>query len=122
MARLEALHRCVDIGIERIRQAGTLGEVSGDHQPLADGGYRGINDAEFQFDGRWHGRPAATGNDLAVGVDGTFNEGNGLGTRDRLEARNLAFAGRTGIELVVPVAAAGSGENITDIRLLREGG
>ena len=64
VARLETLHRGVDIGVEGFRNAGGGRKVAGDHQALAQHHHVGIDNAKLQLLGRGHHRPATLRDDL----------------------------------------------------------
>ena len=83
MARLEAAHRRLDIGIEHRAVAGLAGDVAGDDQPLAQRRDRGPIGAESQLHAGRQAGPPAIGDDLLILPDRLLGRRDRLGRQDR---------------------------------------
>ena len=106
MARLEALHRGIDIGVEGFRNAGAGRQIARNHQALAQRHDIGIDHAELQLLGRRHHRPAALRDDTGILGDRLLDVENGLQREDRQVGRDLVALAGARVERIVPIAAA----------------
>ena len=99
---LEALHRRLDVGIERLRVAALLLEVAGGDQPAPQLHDIGIAHADAQRLVGRHAVPAAARDKVLVDVDRLLHRRHGARRQDRRRRGDRAGDGRLGIEAFRP--------------------
>ncbi len=104
VARLEAAHRRLDIGIEDVAFAGIGVEIADDDQPPAQRHHAGVAVAEAQPLGRRHQRPAAVREDALVFADREFGGLHGRGRQRRQRGLRHVDGARGAVEVLAELA------------------
>ncbi len=118
VTRLEALDRCIDIGIERTGNTGFTRKIARNDQTLAQSLYRRIINAKLQLRIARNLWPATAACQIGILCDSGLKIAHSLLAEHWLIGCHFLTAGRAGIELVIPVAAAWRRKNIIQSLLL----